>query len=111
MSKFNFKKVAITLRQSINADVNNWCALLYDGKEAVFSREYAIHVVERVGSGDAFAAALIFALMKKMNNHDAIEFASAAGCLKHSVEGDFNLVSEQEVLNLVASDGTGRILR
>lgn len=111
LSKFNFKKVAITLRQSINADVNNWCALLYDGKEAVFSREYAIHVVERVGSGDAFAAALIFALMKKMNSHDAIEFASAAGCLKHSVEGDFNLVTEEEVLHLVKSKGTGRIER
>ncbi|MCR5613043.1 sugar kinase [Treponema sp.] len=128
---YGFKKVAITLRQSINADNNNWSALLYDGKEAVFSREYAIHIVERVGAGDAFAAALIFALMKQgeaknadididcatngsdfyRTNQDVIEFASAAGCLKHSIEGDFNLVSEQEVLRLVTSGGTGRISR
>lgn len=116
--KFGFKKVAVTLRQSINADNNNWSALLYDKKEAVFSREYAIHIVERVGSGDAFAAALIYALIRQSEgaefyktNQDVIEFASAAGCLKHTIEGDFNLVTEEEVLHLVKSKGTGRIER
>ncbi|MBQ0163130.1 MAG: sugar kinase [Treponema sp.] len=116
--KFGFKKVAITLRQSINADNNNWSALLYDGKNAVFSRVYSIHIVERVGSGDAFAAALIAALIRQKENNpefktleQVVEFASAASCLKHSIEGDFNCVSEDEVLNLVHSDGTGRVIR
>lgn len=116
--KFGFKKVAITLRQSINADNNNWSALLYDGKTAVFSRVYSIHIVERVGSGDAFAAGLIAALIRQKENNpefktseQVVEFASAASCLKHSIEGDFNCVSEEEVLNLVHSDGTGRVIR
>lgn len=116
--KFGFKKVAITLRQSINADNNNWSALLYDGKNAVFSRVYSIHIVERVGSGDAFAAGLIAALIRQKENNpefktleQVVEFASAASCLKHSIEGDFNCVSEDEVLNLVHSDGTGRVIR
>jgi 2-dehydro-3-deoxygluconokinase len=116
--KLGFKIVAITLRQSINADNNNWSALLYDGKEVVFSREYSIHIVERVGSGDAFAGALIYGLIKKnqkddnfKTNQQVIEFASAAGCLKHTVEGDFNQVSVDEVLRLVNSEGTGRVSR
>lgn len=116
--KLGFKIVAITLRQSINADNNNWSALLYDGKEVVFSREYSIHIVERVGSGDAFAGALIYGLIKKnqkddnfKTNQQVIEFASAAGCLKHTVEGDFNQVSVDEVLRLVYSEGTGRVSR
>lgn len=117
-AKFGFKKVAITLRQSINADNNNWSALLYDGKETVFSRIYSIHIVERVGSGDAFAAALIYALIQQQeknsafnSNQSVIEFASAASCLKHTVEGDFNQVSVSEILQLVHSEGTGRVSR
>ena len=87
-------------------------------EEVVFSREYSIHIVERVGSGDAFAGALIYGLIKKnqkddnfKTNQQVIEFASAAGCLKHTVEGDFNQVSVDEVLRLVYSEGTGRVSR
>lgn len=121
-TQFGFKKVAITLRQSINADNNNWSALLYDSEcsdgDVVFSKEYSIHIVERVGSGDAFAAGLIFGLIKKScedarfdSNQKIVEFASAASCLKHSIEGDFNQVSVEEVLRLVNSKGTGRVSR
>ncbi|MCQ2611287.1 MAG: sugar kinase [Treponema sp.] len=115
---FGFKKVAITLRQSINASRNNWSALLYDGKEAVYSKQYSIDIIERVGSGDAFAAALIYALIQKdqenelfRSNRDCIEFASAAACLKHTVEGDYNMFSADEVLALSLSNGTGRVVR
>lgn len=117
-NRFGFKKIAITLRQSINADNNNWSALFYDGKESVFSNIYSIHIVERVGSGDAFAAALIYALLMQSehnadfdSNQKAVEFASAASCLKHTIEGDFNQVSVEEVLCLVNSEGTGRVSR
>ncbi len=117
-NRFGFKKIAITLRQSINADNNNWSALFYDGKESVFSKIYSIHIVERVGSGDAFAAALIYALLMQSehnadfdSNQKAVEFASAASCLKHTIEGDFNQVSVEEVLCLVNSEGTGRVSR
>lgn len=116
--KYGFKKVAITLRQSINADFNKWSALLFDGNQAVFSKEYSIQIVERVGSGDAFAAGLIYGLMMQAKkderfktNTDIVEFASAASCLKHSVEGDFNQVNVDEVLKLVNSNGTGRVSR
>ncbi len=120
--KYGFKKVAITLRQSINADNNKWSALLYDpaaGNDNVeFSKEYAIHIVERVGSGDAFAAALIYGMIKQSqkdpcfkDNKAVVEFASAASCLKHTIEGDFNQVSVDEVLKLVNSEGTGRVSR
>lgn len=116
--KFGFQKVAITLRQSINADFNKWSALLYDGKETFFSREYSIQIVERVGAGDAFAAALIFGLLqqqKKITSFETsaqvVEFASAASCLKHTIEGDFNQVSVEEILKLVNSEGTGRVSR
>ena len=116
--KYGFKKVAITLRQSINADFNKWSALLYDGKEAFFSKEYSIQIVERVGAGDAFAGALIYGLIKQAekdpdfkDTKSVVEFASAASCLKHTIEGDFNQVSVKEVQKLVNSDGTGRVSR
>lgn len=116
--RYGFKKVAITLRQSINADFNKWSALLYDGKEAFFSKEYSIQIVERVGAGDAFAGALIYGLIKQAekdpdfkDTKSVVEFASAASCLKHTIEGDFNQVSVKEVLKLVNSDGTGRVSR
>lgn len=109
--KYGFSQIALTLRKSISASKNNWSALFFDGKNIFQSRAYDIDIVERVGSGDAFAAGLIFALNEKRSPSDALEFATAAGCLKHSIEGDFNMTSAEEVERLVHSSGTGRVLR
>ena len=108
---FGFKYVAITLRTSITANDNNWAALLYDGQEFQFSRSYPIHIVDRVGGGDSFAGGLIYGLIKGMEQSMALEFAVAASCLKHSVEGDFNRVSVAEVRALLDGDGSGRVQR
>jgi 2-dehydro-3-deoxygluconokinase len=110
IARFGFKKVAITLRTSHSANDNGWAALLFDGK-AHFSKEYNIHIVDRVGGGDSFCAGLIFALLEGQTPAQAIEFATAASCLKHSIEGDFNLVSADEVRALAAGDGSGRVQR
>ncbi|MGN0729547.1 PfkB family carbohydrate kinase [Treponema sp.] len=109
--KYGFKKVAITMRSSINANRNKWSALFYDGKECFFSREYDMAVVDRLGGGDSFCAGLIHSLLKNEDGQKAVEFASAASCLKHSIEGDFNMVSVEEVEHLVNGDSSGRILR
>jgi 2-dehydro-3-deoxygluconokinase len=109
--KFGFKKVAITLRGSISASDNNWAAMLYDGNEFFFSKSYPIHIVDRVGGGDSFGAGLIYGLLNGYSGRDTIEFAVAASCLKHSIEGDSNHVSVSEVKALVAGDGSGRVQR
>lgn len=109
--KFNFKNVAITLRSSISANDNNWAGMLYDGKEFYFSKTYAIHIVDRVGGGDSFGAGLIYSLVTGKAPQTALEFAVAASCLKHTVEGDFNQVSVAEVEKLIGGDGTGRVQR
>ena len=109
--KFGFEKVAITLRTSISASDNDWAAMLYDGENYCFSKEYHLHIVDRVGGGDSFGGGLIHALLKGMNPQDAIEFAVAASALKHSIEGDYNLVSEDEVLKLAGGDASGRVQR
>jgi 2-dehydro-3-deoxygluconokinase len=109
--KFDFKKVAITLRGSISASDNNWAAMLYDGGEFYFSRNYSIHIVDRVGGGDSFGAGLIYAIINGYTPQDAIEFAVAASCLKHSIEGDFNHVTLSEVKVLMAGDASGRVQR
>lgn len=111
VEKFNFKKVAITLRGSISASDNKWAALVYDGKEYIFSKEYLVHIVDRVGGGDSFAAGLIYSFIKNFNLKDSIEFATAASCLKHSIEGDYNRVTVDEVLALSTGDGSGRVQR
>lgn len=108
--RFNFKYVAITLRESISANDNNWSAMLYDDK-AYFSRKYALHIVDRVGGGDSFGGGLIYALREKYDAQDAIEFAVAASALKHSIEGDYNLVSLDEVKTLAKGNGSGRVQR
>ena len=108
--KFGFEKVAITLRTSVSANDNLWAGLLYDG-EAHFSKEYAVHIVDRVGGGDSFGAGLIYALLHDYPAQSAIEFAVAASCLKHSVEGDYNMVSLDEVKKLAGGDGSGRVQR
>lgn len=111
--RFNFKYVAITLRESISANDNNWSAMLYNAKEgkAYFSKKYAIHIVDRVGGGDSFGAGLIYALRNSYKDQDAIEFAVAASCLKHTIEGDYNLVSLEEVKALANGDASGRVKR
>lgn len=109
--RFGFKYVAITLRESISANDNNWAAVLYDGREYYFSRKYALHIVDRVGGGDSFGAGLIYSLMNGQSPKEAIEFAVAASALKHSVEGDYNMVSVEDVMKLAGGDGSGRVVR
>mgnify|MGYP001198613424 CR=1 FL=1 len=108
---FILSKVAITLRSSISASDNNWAAMLYDGKECFFSKTYPVHIVDRVGGGDSFGAGLIYGLLKGMSAKETLEFAVAASCLKHSIEGDFNHVSVDEVKSLAGGDGSGRVQR
>ena len=109
--KFNLKYAAITLRESFSASRNGWSALLFDGKDYNFSRKYDIQVVDRVGGGDSFAGGLIYSLMKGFDSKKAVEFAVAASCLKHSIPGDFNLVTEDEVCLLMNGDSSGRVQR
>jgi 2-dehydro-3-deoxygluconokinase len=109
--RFGFKAVAITLRGSISASDNNWAAMLYKDGEYHFSRTYPIHIVDRVGGGDSFAGGLIYAMMSNYGAKDALEFAVAASCLKHSIEGDHNHVTVSEVKTLMAGDGSGRVQR
>ncbi|WP_069999347.1 sugar kinase [Cellulosilyticum sp. I15G10I2] len=110
-NKFGFKHVAITLRGSISASDNNWAAMLYDGNDYYFSKEYLVRIVDRVGGGDSFGAGLIYSLLNNYKAQDAIEFAVAASCLKHSIEGDYNRVSVAEVQSLAGGDGSGRVQR
>ena len=109
--RFGCSHVAITLRGSISASDNNWAGLLYDGENYCFSQEYAVHIVDRVGGGDSFGGGLIYSLITGKATQDAIEFAVAASCLKHSIEGDINLVSVSEVDALAGGDGSGRVQR
>ena len=109
--RFGCEKVAITLRESISANDNNWAAMLYDGEKAYFSKKYAVHIVDRVGGGDSFGAGLIYSLLSCYDMQDTIEFAVAASCLKHSIEYDFNRVSVDEVKALVKGGGSGRVQR
>ncbi len=109
--RFGFEKVAITLRGSISASDNNWAGMLYDGNDFYFSRNYTIHIVDRVGGGDSFGGGLIYALMNNYDCQSAIEFAVAASCLKHSIHGDFNHVTLSEVKALMAGDASGRVQR
>ena len=108
---FNFKGVAITLRESLSANDNNWSAMLYTDGKAVFSKKYAMHIVDRVGGGDSFGGGLIYSLLNGYDAQQAIEFAVAASCLKHSVEGDYNMVSVDEVKKLAEGDASGRVQR
>jgi len=109
--RFGFDKVAITLRGSISASDNNWAGMLYDGENYYFSKNYAVHIVDRVGGGDSFGAGLIYSLLTGKSMQNTIEFAVAASCLKHTIEGDFNLVTVDEVEKLSDGDGSGRVQR
>lgn len=109
--QFGFEKVAITLRTSLSATDNDWAAMLYDGENYCFSKEYHLHIVDRVGGGDSFGGGLIYALLSGKDTQSAVEFAVAASALKHSIEGDYNLVSVSEVEKLAGGDGSGRVQR
>ncbi|MDD3138260.1 MAG: sugar kinase [Lachnospiraceae bacterium] len=109
--KFGFTKVAITLRESISANDNTWSAMLYDGSDYYFSKKYNMHIVDRVGGGDSFGGGLICASLNGYDSQKTIEFAVAASCLKHSIEGDFNMVSMDEVVKLAGGDASGRVQR
>jgi 2-dehydro-3-deoxygluconokinase len=108
----NLKKQAITLRESHSASHNSWSACLLNGEEFMVSPRYEItHIVDRVGGGDAFAAGLIYGLLQGMSDLEALDFAVAASCLKHSIAGDYNRVNVAEVETLRRGVGSGRVQR
>ena len=111
--RFGFEKVAVTLRESRSASDNGWSAMLFDavGDEYHSSKKYDLHIVDRVGGGDSFGGGLIYALLAGKGNQRAVEFAVAASALKHTVEGDYNMVTAAEVEKLADGDGSGRIQR
>jgi 2-dehydro-3-deoxygluconokinase len=108
----NLKSIAITLRESYSADRNGWAACINDRSEFMVSRRYEINdIVDRVGGGDSFAAGLIYAMLTGKPSRESLEFAVAASCLKHSISGDFNRITLEEVQGLLKGDGSGRVQR
>ena len=111
VKRFGCKQVAITLRTSISASRNLWAGMIYAKGKAYFSKEYDVQIVDRVGGGDSFGGALIYALATGKKPQASIDFAVAASCLKHSIEHDFNHASVAEVEALAAGGGSGRVQR
>ena len=111
--KFGFEMVAITLRESHSASDNGWSAMLYNAakNEYCFSKKYELHIIDRVGGGDSFGGGLIYSLLTGKDTQSAVEFAVAASALKHTIEGDYNMVTVAEVEKLAGGDGSGRIQR
>ncbi|MBP7279584.1 MAG: sugar kinase [Sedimentibacter sp.] len=108
----NIKIITITLRESLSADINGWAACLNDRENFYVSKRYEIRdIVDRVGGGDSFAGGLIYGLNNLKDKKEALEFAAAASCLKHSISGDFNRVSISDVIKLAGGDGSGRVQR
>jgi 2-dehydro-3-deoxygluconokinase len=108
----NLTTQVITLRESRSADVNGWSAVLHDGTDFLVSRHYEItDIVDRVGAGDSFAAALVYGMLTYPDNQQALEYATAASCLKHSVLGDFHRVGVKDVEALMKGEGSGRVQR
>lgn len=112
-SQYGCKYIATTLRKSYSASINGWSAMLYDAHalESYFSKEYEIQLVDRVGGGDSFAAGLIYGLITGMDNQETIEFATAASCLKQTMEGDYNRTTVTDVEALLKHGGNGRVQR
>lgn len=111
VQRFSFRKVAITLRESISASDNVWSACLYNGKEFIQSKKYHIHIVDRVGGGDSFSSGFIYGLIAGKSDREALEFGAAASCLKQTIHGDFNLVTLEEVERLAGGKASGRVQR
>jgi 2-dehydro-3-deoxygluconokinase len=109
--KFGFKYIASTLRESHSASDNGWSALVYDGNDFYHSRQYEVRIVDRVGSGDSFASGFIYGLVSGMKMEDAAEFGVAASALKHTIPGDLNHATLQEVTGLMKGDASGRVQR
>ena len=109
VTRFGFRKVAITLRESISASENIWSACLFNGTKFHHSDRHRIWIVDRVGSGDAFAAGLIYGLIMEKTDADALAFGVGAACLKHSIHGDFNTVGVDEVQRFVSGNRSGRV--
>lgn len=109
--KYGIDAVAITLRKSISASDNDWSALLYKDGKAYFSKEYRIHIVDRVGGGDSFGAGLIYGIINGFDEQKTIEYAAAASCLKQTIELDVNLSKPADILSLMGGDGSGRVQR
>lgn len=111
MDKFNFKYVISSLRESYSASDNGWSACAYDGKEFYHSRKYNIRIVDRVGGGDSFASGFIYSILNNKDFKEALEFGVAASALKHTIHGDFNMVTVEEVEKLLSGDASGRVQR
>ncbi len=109
--KFGFKYVISSLRESYSASDNGWSACAYDGNEFYHSRKYDVRIVDRVGGGDSFASGFIYGILSGKNFKDALEFGVAASALKHTIHGDFNMVTVSEVENLLKGDASGRVQR
>ncbi|HEV2830977.1 MAG TPA: sugar kinase [Hanamia sp.] len=109
--KFGFKYIASTLRESYSASDNGWSALVYDGKDFYHSRKYEVRIVDRVGSGDSFASGFIYGLVSGMEMKDAAEFGVAASALKHTIPGDINHATLNDVKGLMKGDASGRVQR
>jgi 2-dehydro-3-deoxygluconokinase len=110
-SAFGFKYIASTLRESHSASDNGWSALVYNGTDFYHTKSYEVHIVDRVGSGDSFASGFIYGLVSELGMQQAAEFGVAASALKHTIPGDFNHVTVDEVMELVNGDGSGRVQR
>ena len=110
-NKFHFKGVAFTLRESISASDNNWSGLFYYNNQAYISKKYSLRIVDRVGGGDSFGGGLIYSILNNFDPQTTIEFAVASSALKHSIQGDFNLVSIDEVKKIMNGNTSGRVQR
>ena len=111
IAKYGVKAVAVSLRRSISASDNEWGAMLFADGQPHFSKTYPIHIVDRVGGGDSFAAGLIYGMTHGFDAQKTVEYAAAASCLKQTIEMDFNLSSVEEVTRLMEGDGSGRVQR
>jgi 2-dehydro-3-deoxygluconokinase len=109
--RFGFKRVAISLRESIVANLNGWSGVLLDGDDFYSAKQYTVHIVDRVGAGDSFSAGIIHGFLTGMKPQETLEFAVAASCLKHTIVGDFNEVTLDEVKSLMKGSGSGRVVR
>ena len=106
-----FKKIGITLRESISASDNNWSAIYSDNGNIYVGNKYSIHMVDRVGGGDAFSAGIIYGNLMGMSSEDTLNFAVASSALAHTIHGDLNLVTLSEVNSIVKGDTSGRVQR
>ncbi|MBP2015679.1 PfkB family carbohydrate kinase [Anaerococcus degeneri] len=109
--EFGFDMIASSLRESYSASDNGWSALIYDGKDFHKAPQYDVRIVDRVGGGDSFAAGLITGLLDGKSPADALDFGVAASALKHTIKGDYNHMSREEVEVLVGGDTSGRVQR